>query len=316
MSTFHQDSASNEIGPEKSMKPGKTRRSWSVREEEVLLAALKELVVQGWKSDNGFKAGYLGKLQEAVKNAFPGTDLRGTPHIHSKIQTWKKNYASLSYMLTKTGVGFNVDGKYMIDCDTELWNEIVKCDPNASNMRKKSWLYLEEWKEIFGKDRANGTSAEDVVDALHEMNDEDNLDNEGTQGDYHPHFEDEAENEVADDSVCQPQRNSAAAKVLGKKRKANDDSFGQLIEVLGEMSKNADKRADTIAGRIGYEQDLGKARKEVYDQLHNMPTLTMSDRFVAYELLAGDKQGLELFMGLPDEAKPHYVVHILMSKKI
>ena len=29
------------------------RRNWTDREEEVLLTTLKELVVQGWKSDNG-----------------------------------------------------------------------------------------------------------------------------------------------------------------------------------------------------------------------------------------------------------------------
>ncbi|XP_057780067.1 uncharacterized protein LOC130998671 [Salvia miltiorrhiza] len=146
-------SASNELGRAKSKKCEKTRRSWSVREEEVLIAALKELVVQGWQSDNGFRVGYLGKLEEAVKSAFPGTDLKGIPHIHSKRSTWKKNYGSLTTILGKSGTDFNVDGKFMIDCDAELWELIVNNDPNARNMRKKSWNYLEDWKEIFGKRR-------------------------------------------------------------------------------------------------------------------------------------------------------------------
>ncbi|XP_057783185.1 uncharacterized protein LOC131001032 [Salvia miltiorrhiza] len=314
MSAFNQASPRDETGRGKSKKSDKTRRSWSVREEEVLLAALKELVVQGWKSDNGFRAGYLGKLEDAIKNVFPGTDLKGMPHIHSKISIWKRNYGSLTTILGKSGIGFNVDGKYMIDCDDDQWDLIVKNDRNAAGMRKKSWYYLEDWKEIFGTDRANGAEAEDVADAIYEMNEGDNFDNDGTQGDDNVQFEEETENETADDSVCQPSKNVGAARSGSKKRKAKD-GVDVLVEVLGEISKNADKRVDTIASRIGYKQDLSKARKEVYEQLNNMPTLTINDKFIAYELLAGDVQALELFMALPEEAKPQYVVHILMSKK-
>ncbi|KAL1553171.1 hypothetical protein AAHA92_13879 [Salvia divinorum] len=39
----------------KQPKGERSRRMWSDREEEVLLAAFKELVVQGWKSGNGFR---------------------------------------------------------------------------------------------------------------------------------------------------------------------------------------------------------------------------------------------------------------------
>ncbi|XP_057803585.1 uncharacterized protein LOC131018911 [Salvia miltiorrhiza] len=195
MSTFQKNSASDEMAHCKSNKPDKTRRSWSMREDEALLAALKELVVQGWRSDNGFRAGYLAKLEESVENMFPGTDLKGIPHIHLKISTWKKNYNSLLFILGKTGVGFNVDGKYMIDCDSIQWAEIMQGDPNARNMRTKSWPYLEDWKEIFRNDRATGLAAEDVADAVNDMQHVDAFDNDGMQGDYHPHFDTVAEND-------------------------------------------------------------------------------------------------------------------------
>ncbi|XP_057810943.1 uncharacterized protein LOC131025268 [Salvia miltiorrhiza] len=137
MSAFQQDSASNDAGRVQPNKSEKTRRSWSLREEEQLIAALKEIVVNGWRSDNGFRAGYLGKLEEAMKIAFPGTDLKGIPHIHSKISMWKRNYYSLSLMLRDSGIGFNVNGKFMIDCTLEQWDDIVKGDPSARGMKKK-----------------------------------------------------------------------------------------------------------------------------------------------------------------------------------
>ncbi|KAL1545524.1 hypothetical protein AAHA92_22239 [Salvia divinorum] len=51
----------------KPVKIEKGRRVWFVREEEILLSSLKELVAIGWKSDNGFKVGFAQKLEEALR---------------------------------------------------------------------------------------------------------------------------------------------------------------------------------------------------------------------------------------------------------
>lgn len=107
-------------------KTNRERRSWSQKEEAVLLAALKELVVLKWKSDNGFRAGYLKKLEEAMRKSFPTTDLKGMPHINSKLCAWKKNYNSLSGILSRSGVGFNLNGNHMIECEDEQWEQIIK----------------------------------------------------------------------------------------------------------------------------------------------------------------------------------------------
>lgn len=61
--------------------------AWQTRDEQVLLAALKELVGTGWKSDNGFRTGYLSKLMEAIKKVYPHTDLVVQPNITSKLTT-------------------------------------------------------------------------------------------------------------------------------------------------------------------------------------------------------------------------------------
>lgn len=48
------------------------------REEEILAATLAELVALGWKSDYGFRSGYLQKCEESIHQEFPTTDLKGT----------------------------------------------------------------------------------------------------------------------------------------------------------------------------------------------------------------------------------------------
>ncbi|XP_047963813.1 uncharacterized protein LOC125208272 [Salvia hispanica] len=131
------------------------RRIWTDREEDVLLTTLKELVVQGWKSDHGFRAGYLVRLEEALRREFPTTDLKVYPNIISKVSAWKKSYYTLEYILKQSGVAFNLNGDHRIDCDDQQWAEIVEKDVYVRFMRDRSWPYFDDWKQIFGKDRAN-----------------------------------------------------------------------------------------------------------------------------------------------------------------
>ncbi|XP_047978832.1 uncharacterized protein LOC125220728 [Salvia hispanica] len=104
----------------------RSRRVWTQREEEILLETMKELTAAGWKSDNGFRAGYLTRAKEAIKREFPKTDICVHPHIKFKISAWKKNYYSLMQILDRSGVGFNNDGNYKIDIDDEQWAQVVQ----------------------------------------------------------------------------------------------------------------------------------------------------------------------------------------------
>ena len=111
---------------QKFRKGDRSRRMWTPREEEILAASLLELVARGWKSDNGFRSGYQSKIEDSFRAEFPDSDIKGTPHINSKISAWKKSYGLLRSILSRTGIGFNSDGKYKIECDDEQWEQIVQ----------------------------------------------------------------------------------------------------------------------------------------------------------------------------------------------
>ncbi|KAG6421391.1 hypothetical protein SASPL_117942 [Salvia splendens] len=105
----------------------RSRRCWTQREESILLSTMKELAATGWRSDNGFRAGYLTRALEALKREFPKTDICVHPHIKSKITAWKKNYYySLLQILDRSYVGFNADGDYKIDIDDEQLAQVVR----------------------------------------------------------------------------------------------------------------------------------------------------------------------------------------------
>ncbi|KAL8492839.1 hypothetical protein ACS0TY_024148 [Phlomoides rotata] len=91
----------------------------------------------------------------------PGTDIRAVPHITSRITMWKKSHGSLQTMLAgNSGIGFNTATVDFVQ---------DHADPNAINMRYKSWPLFEDWKEIFGMERANGAVAEDVMQAVNNL---------------------------------------------------------------------------------------------------------------------------------------------------
>lgn len=116
-----------ELGSNDSIRGKKEkvpRRVWTSSEEDVLIAALKELVANGYKTDNGFCPGYMRHLEDAMKAKFPTRNIKGDPHINSKMTAWKKNYSSLTDILKHSGVGFNLNGDFMVDADSETW-EIV-----------------------------------------------------------------------------------------------------------------------------------------------------------------------------------------------
>ncbi|KAL8515226.1 hypothetical protein ACS0TY_014078 [Phlomoides rotata] len=51
----------------------------------MLVGLMKDLVAKGWKTKNGFKPGYLLKLEAGMLKMLPGTNIRANPHITSRI---------------------------------------------------------------------------------------------------------------------------------------------------------------------------------------------------------------------------------------
>ncbi|KAL1536838.1 hypothetical protein AAHA92_29421 [Salvia divinorum] len=284
----------------KFRKGDRSRRMWTVREEEILIASLLELVALGWKSDNGFRAGYLGKIEENIRKEFSTFDIKGTPHVVSKITAWKKSYGSLRGILGRSGVGFNMNGEYKIDIDDDQWAQVVMVDREAKFMRNKSWPYWEAWKCIFGKDRASGVGAEE-------------------ENDYIPTFEDFLGNEVPPNVSLNVEKQGSSevqsqhvstTKSAGQMRKLSH-SDDALMEFLGNLHEQTNSRLDIISSRIGYEFDLGKARQEVFDKLGCVEGLTLDQRYELCDILCDKPQRLEVFMGMPMNAKLGYVLRLI-----
>ncbi|KAL8543215.1 hypothetical protein ACS0TY_003935 [Phlomoides rotata] len=229
------------------------RRVWTYMEEKELVSALKEIVLKGYKCDNGFKSGYLLLLENMIARVFPGCDLKGEPHINSKIHVWKKQYACLKIMFGNSGIGLN-NTTYRIDALPDVWQAHIKVDPTAKSLKNKTFPFYSDWLEIFGNDRAMGHDSQVYVDDVHEVLNHANRRRSSTSvldeaGESTP----SKEHCPTDFSSFTPGDSSSASKDKGKglKRKRIEGIEVQMVEAIGNLSDKAESRFWQIAENIG-----------------------------------------------------------------
>ncbi|KAG6404462.1 hypothetical protein SASPL_136710 [Salvia splendens] len=257
----------------------------------------------GWKSDNGFRAGYLSKIDDSLRSEFPNTDLKGNPHINSKMGAWKKSYGLLRSILSRTGVGWNHHGDYKFDCSDEQWEQIVQT--------------------IFGKDRASGMAAEEIGAAAKSLRAQVSGSSQVNENDYHPSFEDfipepytplSNTNEVPIDSSDNSGKHKSTSKPVPRKIKKPSPN-SELMEFLGNLHERTDARLEMISKRIGYEFDMGQARQEVFDKLGTVEGLTLSQRYRLCNILGDKPQRLEVFIGMPVNARLGYLLCLIEEQQ-
>ncbi|KAG6406416.1 hypothetical protein SASPL_134016 [Salvia splendens] len=321
--TFSQDGVAVS-GRQKFRKGDRSRRIWIFREEEILAATLLDLVAHGWKSDNGFRTGYLTKIEESLRAEFPNCDLRGTPHITSKIGAWKKSYGILRSILSRTGIGFNLHNDFKIDIDDEQWEQIVQANKDAKFMRNKPWPFWEQWKCIFGKDRAGGGGAEQVDAAAEHMRSHLGGGSQCNENDYHPSFDDLPFADGSVPATASPELNESSSRYTEKemsttkgntlKRKSSSPDT-QLFAFLANLHAETNSCLDVIASRIGYGFDMGKARQEVFDKLGTVDGLSLDQRYDLCNILGDKPQRLEVFIGMPASARLGYVMKLIEESR-
>ncbi|XP_047963444.1 uncharacterized protein LOC125207963 [Salvia hispanica] len=95
-----------------------------------------------------------------------------------------------------------------------------------------------------------------------------------------------------------------------KKRKQRDALEG-LVEVIGKMHEATNTRLEYLATRIGYEFDLAKARKDVFELVGSINGLNLAQVFDASEFILAKVERMDFFMSLPHAAKHAYVYRAL-----
>lgn len=83
------------------------------------------------------------------------------------------------------------------------------------------------------------------------------------------------------------------------------------MDFLANLHAETNTRLEVISSRIGYEFDMGHARQAVFDKLGDVEGLTLDQRYQLCNILGDKPQHLEVFMGMPVEARLGYVLRMM-----
>ena len=66
---------------------------WTLEEDDNLVECLLELASDvKWKAGNGFKAGFIVKLEELMEKKLPECGIKASPHIESRYKILGRKY--------------------------------------------------------------------------------------------------------------------------------------------------------------------------------------------------------------------------------
>ncbi|GMP62699.1 hypothetical protein CsSME_00024695 [Camellia sinensis var. sinensis] len=275
------------------------RKVWTPKECDVFIRAMRDLFGEKWKADNGqFKCGFYSELEKLIILAFPGIDLRASPHIESKIKFWRRQYNLLTDMLRLSGFGWDDSEKMILVDSDQVWENYVKRDPDAKGMRNVPFIYYEDWVILFGKDRATGVLAKgpaDMVDALEK-------EDQTTEECYTPIVDLPDCSLSASGTPCNQGGLGTTSKKRAREAKGIAKGLVDMAIEFGSFFKKTNTTMEEITHRIGYAQDLSQARKLVNGELAKL-RLNTNDRLRAATLIVKDAERVDLFFSLPEEKK-------------
>ncbi|KAL8540885.1 hypothetical protein ACS0TY_002215 [Phlomoides rotata] len=286
-------------------------RSWSRVEEDALIHCLTDIVNDGWKAENGFKAGFLQELEKGMRKTLPCTDIVANPHINSKIHVWKKAYSALTDLMSKSGIRWNSTTSMIDVKDEGVWDACRRVDPQVKGIRYKTWPYYSHWLEIFGKDRATGENALDPNDLVNDLNRSIGQEQVGDiEEDCAPIPPIEV-NEAEMNSVCKPTRVGKKQLSKGIKRKNIDVEVNSLVDTLGEFMKQSQETFGDIAKGLGTSAEKNIDNKHLNEIMNRIVGLKVADKLKVCDELVQNTNRLDFFMCLPPEEQDEYVWMLL-----
>ncbi|KAL1568554.1 hypothetical protein AAHA92_00158 [Salvia divinorum] len=187
-------------------------------------------------------------------------------------------------------------------------------DSNARFMRFKLWSMWDAWKDIFGKDRAVGTTAKDLLEMSKEVRSNSTPNLESGESEYvastdAPSGANPQNNKGSPQGLDQSASDSGHKTQSAKKKKHKGVDRSDIhLEMLAKINEDINSRLDELMNRIGYEIDVSKSRKKVFEILADIQGLTLGQQLDAAGIILEKVQRLDLFMSLPEAFRHTYVV--------
>ncbi|KAL6225379.1 hypothetical protein ACLB2K_004229 [Fragaria x ananassa] len=246
-------------GGDDNSEQGRQRRKWTSFEEESLLDAIDSVLASEQRCDT---RSTLLKIEHALNELCPNSNLKANPHIEPKLKKLKKDYSIIYDMIKKSGFA---------------WNDIKKCvevDSNENNKKAKGWRnksypMYKRLANIFGTDRANENAAEVPAEMMDEQSyNEDDIN-------------------IENDTSLQVSQQS---QVSQKKRKRNNED--RIILILDRLFEESGKRMQMVTdARVKGNED----RSDIASELKKMGLFVL-DQIEALKIILEKPENISVFM--------------------
>ncbi|PIN21789.1 hypothetical protein CDL12_05508 [Handroanthus impetiginosus] len=280
--------------------PSEPRCFWTPHEDETLIKSLKKLQAEG-------------------------CDLH-IKHIKSKLQVWKKTYATfLGILSISGGAGATMDpNTHTIVAENELvWDEYVKVHyiikilvflfirstQKGRFLKNRPQPMYNSWFKFFGTNRVTGVGSIDVVDIVTEMLNETRAPNVefGTDDTIQPPYcsvregaQKGAEYDALSTEATSGSTSKKKTNLLGRQK-----IMGDTKEVLSSIANQLNHPKQTQA-------EMNSPRRTALLQaLCELPVLSLDDRIKATHHLAHNKGNMDAFWGMDKEVRGHFVMMLL-----
>ncbi|XP_039135217.1 uncharacterized protein LOC120272458 [Dioscorea cayenensis subsp. rotundata] len=311
---------------------GQNKHYWTIEEDKALIEALVELSIDAmWRSENGFRNGYLFQLERMIKAKIPRTTLKAMPNIESRVKLLRRQTTAIADLLCISGFVWNHENS-TIECEKSSYDEYVKNHKEAAGLYGKSFPFFNELAPVFTKDRAHGNARGDLGDDATQYMHENTSFEENTGPSQLPSDDFFAfMQEPIDPSSPMTSENNASSTSKRRKKKglANDTSLevisekiAQFVEVVGPGLKAiadcAVRNAETVALMEASRKEADEKKKEFEERkrllnevVFNIDGLSEDDALVVIQFLRKDENELDMFWDLPNDKKLRFCRLIL-----
>ncbi|CAN1315983.1 hypothetical protein LINPERPRIM_LOCUS29902 [Linum perenne] len=100
-------------------------KSWSKKEERMLVTCMRELVDERHVEKGNFKLSALKALERMMHTRLEGCQLLAVPHIKSKVRYFKDKFAALLELKQASGFGWD-ETRGCVVADDDVFNGWVK----------------------------------------------------------------------------------------------------------------------------------------------------------------------------------------------
>ncbi|XP_074280730.1 uncharacterized protein LOC141605745 [Silene latifolia] len=296
---------------------GKNKRFWTKEEDNALVAALSDLNADPhWKCENGFRNGYMVRLEEIISKAIPGCGLKALPHIDSRLKTLVTKFRAIVQMLGTSGFKWD-DERQMISVERSVYDEYCKVHPNCKNLYGHAFPHLNALLEVYGKDYAIENLPRVLLKLLIIWR------NHTVQ--VMLDSSDEEDAIVSGNAESTPPlkkvKREHTFKRKGGKKESGSSSNSELASLQGFMKDmnvhlstmaNVMSRADEREQRADErEREISEKSEKVLDVLLALEGITPQEALEVAPILTAQPNKLMIFFKCPDELKCVYVKSLL-----